>query len=1082
MMRQFKQAAMVLLCMGTMAAGAEGQSATLAAVRGSVADESGSAVEGARVQLRDAASGRTVTAVSDTDGRFFMPNLTPGRAYEISVEAVGFLPGVVGELVVQAGRIHDVSLTLEAGVIPLPGIEARAAGGSPLAARGGVSVSVDAAELQRYPSFDRNLVDAASLSPLAVRTREGFSIAGQNPRFNLLHIDGIRHQDLLGAGSAGGPGAASNAKPLPLDAVEQLQMQVAPFDVRSSGFSGGLINAVTRAGTNDRVSRVFAHYRDHRFAGSQEASPQRTPLGGSRNHLVGATLSGPIRRDNAHYLLALELEGQASPSPGFNLGSADPLATRVAPQSAARLAAILQHRYGIDAGSHQAVIVKNPRQNVFGRLDWQFGAHRFTARHNSAWGELEVPPTRDAAGPYDFASQVRRHSTSSHAGSVQVISEFGGRLSNDFVVSLHHARESVSPLSSAPAIEVLVASQFDTLTVQRVLRAGGHTEAHANDASQLALEVQNAVTTWWGHHVLTVGAGAELATFRATQLSSATGRFVFPNLTALEADLPARFERTLAVTGDQTTRLEAFHFSAFVQDHWTVSNRLTLSVGLRADLPYLRVPVEPHPAVSADLGLAAKMNGLFAPLLAPRLAATWIGDDNRTRVRAGAGVFTGRPPYIWLAHALNRSGGDFVVMTCELDRAPRLGAADSPEECRPPRNSSSGAPIPGSARYDPVVAVLDRDFAFPQDLRLALGADRQFAGGAWVASADLVFTRAMRQVSLRDANISAPLGSTSHELGHSDGFGFEERASVGTPTNWGFTTTRPSDAFSQVVLVGNGTGNRALSFSMGLNGRLAQADIRAAWTLSRSIDLQSLTAPDPATNLANVPISADPALPLAALSDFDRPHRVLLSLAAPSPVAGITLAALYSAQSGAPFTYVYDIDINGDGAPGPGRPHSYNDPIYVPADAADFPGALGSAAAFEQFVAQEPCLQRWRGRVLPRNACRGPATHRLDLQGSRSFEVGGRRARVQLDLLNFLSVLGLDAAEVRAVPSAVPLLSVQTPRSWALTNESARDPLQATFVGPAARESDGSLHVLPVHTIDHAASRWQARLGLSLHW
>lgn len=597
-------------------------------------------------------------------------------------------------------------------------------------------------------------------------------------------------------------------------------------------------------------------------------------------------------------------------------------------------------------------------------------------------------------------------------------------------------------------------------------------------------DLRNSLTGLWGRHVFAAGAGVELGWFSGEELPSAHGRYIFPSLAALEANRPARFERVVTEDGYEGNGLFVTHLSAFVQDYWTPHDRLDLNIGVLVELPYLKGRTIPDPDLAREMGLATPTTAWLSPSWSPRIGATWLTADSRTRLRGGAGIMSGRPPYAWLAQAVNRSGSRTALLTCDISRAPRLDATRSPpDECAPVTYLPSGPPAPGEARITPLAAMLASDFSFPRDLRASMGADRAFAGNAWMATADLVYTRSLRQVFFRDVNLGPPLESTSHLGGHSDGFGFEERVSIGTPVPAGFAPIRRSDAFGQVIQMGNASGNRALSFSLGIGGRIGDTDLRGAYNWSRSIDRQSLNGSDIAAIVGNMPTVGDPRAPLAVLSDFDRPHRLLLGVSGPVPgMRGTRMVVHYSAESGAPYTFVYDLDINGDGMPGPIGPTAYNDPVYIPVSPTEFPGSFTSARYLDQLVGSESCLARWRGRVLPRNACRGPAVHQLDLQVSRDFVVKARSVRVVADLINVLSLLGAEAGNVRSVPVAVPILSVETPRSTAGGTDTSREPLHASYAGPLQRMPDGTVRPLPVHTLDPAASRWQARLGLSVDW
>jgi hypothetical protein len=208
---------------------------------------------------------------------------------------------------------------------------------------------------------------------------------------------------------------------------------------------------------------------------------------------------------------------------------------------------------------------------------------------------------------------------------------------------------------------------------------------------------------------------------------------------------------------------------------------------------------------------------------------------------------------------------------------------------------------------------------------------------------------------------------------------------------------------------------------------------------------------------------------------------VLLSLSHRLRATGGTeLSLLYIGESGTPYTYVYDLDINGDAAPGPGITDAFNDPLYVPPALSGFPGSLGSAIAFGNLLAVEPCLSAWRGLIMARNECRSPAIHRLDLRASHSLQVRGTDVRFIADLLNALSLIGSDRGRVQTVPALVPILGVESRPPGDLGAPQESQPLSAWYAGGRVREADGRLRVLPPGTLDAAASRWQAQIGIEI--
>jgi hypothetical protein len=1073
-----RAAAILLLSVATPSLAAA-QGAALAGVRGTViAAEHGGPLAQVRVEARHEATGRTATGITDGEGRYIVANLPAGGGWTITATALGYSPGRAEDVELVAGTMHRFDFTLTPVAVALPGVEVRVRGDPRFGAdRSGAATVVTTEAVRAHPTIDRNVLELVALSPMAARARDGMTIAGQNARFNALHIDGGRYQDLFGASADGTPGGRANARPLPIDAVEQFQVLVAPFDVRQTGFTGGLLNVVTRGGTNRWEAAGFGHHRDGRLIGSLDLEGQSAIADGFSNTLAGFTVGGPLARDRAHVFAAIELERRAVPGSGYNLGSADAFAARLAPDSAAQFARVLREVYGIDAGKVGQLTLNNPRENVFARLDWQLAAgHRLQLRHNFAAARQDLGPNRAPVGAYELGSQGYRYRGSAHATTLQLVSALGGRWSNDLLVNVQRIADRTTPVSTAPGVEIDVVSRFDSLFVLRRVRAGGHFEAQDNDITQRGTELRTALTGGIGRHLLTVGAGAELLDFDSRYVPNPNGLFFFESLGTLEARQPATYERTLVVDGtDPGARFGVAHFSIFAQDEWSPLDGLTLHAGLRIDVPLLRDRPAANPLLRDELGLDTRTLPRTAPLWSPRVAFNWQSARRyRTQLRGGAGIFTGRPAYAWLAAAYAQTGMQTRILTCSGDVVPVLDAGARPDACRDS--------APGEHTRSAAVTVFGEDFRFPQDLRFAGGFDQDLPFG-FVASADFVLAVARRQVFLRDVNLDAPVETKTHEGGYTDGFGFHDRTSFGTPTVDGFSTRRRSDAFNQVIQLDDNAENRALALGFELAGRAAGTSVRGAYTWTRSLDVQSLVHRDPATNLGTTVTHGHPNSPAAVRSDFDRPHRLLLSLARSfaSRAGESGVSVLYIGESGTPYTYVYSFDINGDAFPGTGTRDTYDDAIYVPFLPSEYPGSLGSAAAFHNMTSRDDCLAAWRGNVIGRNACRAPATHRLDLRLSHARRVAGAEVRLTGDVLNVLHLLGSRYGRIRHVAPLMPLLDVQSPRTTnPLEPSPATVPLNAWYAGPITRDDNGRIRALPPYTLDATASRWQAQLGLEI--
>ena len=239
----------VLLALVGIPAIAAAQGVTTGALRGKVTDDAGRAVAGAVLTLVNTQTGLRANATSRADGLYNIENVTPGGPFTLNARAIGFHPVAHEGIRISLGQVVSLDLKLTPAAAKVTELTVRGAAESPMlsTARTGAAVYVSDSVIQRLPTIYRNFTDFISTAPQS----NGTSVAGQNNRFNNIQIDGAVNNDLFGLGSTGTPGGQVNARPISVEAVKEFQVLIAPFDVRQGGFTGGLVNAVTRSGTND---------------------------------------------------------------------------------------------------------------------------------------------------------------------------------------------------------------------------------------------------------------------------------------------------------------------------------------------------------------------------------------------------------------------------------------------------------------------------------------------------------------------------------------------------------------------------------------------------------------------------------------------------------------------------------------------------------------------------------------------------------------------------------------------------------------------------------------------------------------
>ncbi len=916
-----------IVLLGGWWASVSAQGIATSGIRGVVTLAGGSPAGGVRIVVTHPGTGAEASVLSGEDGRYFIGNLRPGGPYLVSATRVGLAPARRDGVLLSVGEVLRVDFELRDEALRLEGLEVSVAMDPVFSsARTGAALILDAELMTRLPTISRNLVDFSNVSPL-VRVAEGaISIAGQNQRYNAIVVDGAISQDLFGLSKSGIAGGQANAKLIPLEAVEQHQVQVAPYDVRLSGFTGGMLNFVTRSGTNVWEGSVFGTARDQRLLGNIVVDGVSARPGDLRRRIGGFTVGGPLVRDRLHLFMAGETERIRQSTGGYSHGIVAPIRTALAADSARRFQEIMQQRYGVDAGTAAEYPLENPTDNLFLRLDFLARPdQRIVLRHNLVRAEGDIAANREPVAEYGFSSNGYRHRNTTNTTTLQWYAGIGARYSNELMLNHHRIRDREDLASAFPLVDVDIRSDFNGSVVFRRARAGADLLAQAGNLDQDILQFTNNLTGRFGRHIVTAGLAAEEVRIRQEAMLGGLGSYRFASLAALEANRPDFYQRQVFLPGsgeDATTRFSLRRVGTYLQDDWSPREDLTVRAGLRVDLPTFLERPGRNPAVEETFGRNTASLPSGNLLFSPRLGFNWrSGGEAPTQIRGGAGIFAGTLPLVWVADAFTNDGMRSAFLVCEGANAPGFDSTP-PVSCLDGTGADAGLPA--------AVTIFDPDFRFPRDLRGSLAVDRALPLG-FVGTIEWVYTRALDQVLLRDLNLADPVEDPRHQDGYTHGYG--NRLHFGTPTITGYRPRRRSDDFTQVIEITNGAVN--YSYSLGFELQRSFSEhllLRSGYSFSRSGDTQSLLSTNAIENLALNPSGAGPNGPRIAPSHYDRPHKVTASVTTrlPSGWGAGELTLHYSGQSGKPYSYVYLNDVNGDGYPGRGATlDGTNDPIHI---------------------------------------------------------------------------------------------------------------------------------------------------------
>lgn len=1052
-----------------------GQSQTTSAIRGTVVRTDGAPVVGSRVTIRHTLTGNARGVLTDPEGRFVLLLVQPGGPYTVTAGYVGFADAVEEGIQLQVGETYEVRLVLMEQVVEIEGLAARVERDEIFnAAQMGPATLLNERTVQSVPLASRDIMDLAVLSPL-VRTTEGggFSVAGQNDRYNSILVDGIVNKDAFGLTAGGVPGGQAGAKLLPLDAVAQYEILVAPFDAGLSGFAGGVMNAVTRTGTNDWYMRASAVARDESLMGDLTLPSGSAEASGIQRTLLGLSAGGPIQRDQAHFFVSGEFETRSRPPSGFNLNREPPELVGILPEAVGAFQLLMQDDFGLDAGRSGPYTLDQTLANLFARVDWTVAdGHRLTVRNVLAWASNDESPNRSPFEPYEFSSNANFRESFSNTTSAQFFSDLGDWGGNEVALTVQHATDQTEPAVSWPQLEVVLESPDMFITPTRPVRAGASFFAQENDLAQTSVRLANTLTLARGRSTWTVGLLGTWYDIEHTYLPGALGDWFYASWVDVLNNAPQRYQRTELLDGQSATvSFNVAEVGGFVQDEVDLGRGFTLRAGLRLDAPFLLDQPPENPRIESFFGRSTANAPSGMLLISPRIGLNWQGGERlKTQVRAGAGLFTGQLPHVWLSNAFQNTGMRSVTRSCfgrwtddplSGNTAPPFDPAQPPETC-----------LFGQPTEVRVVTLFDENFTYPQYAKFSAAVDQEITPGLR-ASMGLIFTHSINQVLLREINIQPQ----TEGLLPMYGYGGTARMYFGVPTDEGFYPIRLLPGFDQVLLATNADGDRSWSLNAELRGELGdRLSFHAGYAYARSYDRMSLTSVDLISNFGFTPTRADPNSPPLTPSNFDRPHKLVLSVfGAPIPGLETTeVALLYTGESGLPFSYVYRGDLNGDGYPflGPAFDRN-NDLLFVPQEATHLPSSIGTYTRLAAALETDECLKEFRGRFMTRNGCRAPWQNRLDLRMAHTARIGGAEIRLSADVINLLNLVNSDWGLVRTIPPTASLLAPleRIPPSAELLSEWAAGLLPF-------RDAQGKLVTPEPWSVATPESQWQAQFGL----
>lgn len=1068
---------------------ASGQGVTTANMSGKVTDQNGGILPGATIVAVHVPSGTTYGTTTGTNGVYFMPSMRVGGPYKVTISFVGYKDAVYDDVYLNLGTTFNLDAQLSEAQVEIQEVVVTGVRSNVFSSdRTGAATSITREYITALPTINRSINDFTKLTPQA----SGRSFVGQDARLNNITIDGSIFNNSFGL--ADQPGGRTGTAPISLDAIEEIQVSIAPFDVRQAGFVGAGVNAVTKSGTNDFSGSAFYTVRNQSWIGDKAHGVDVN----SQDFNVaqyGFRLGGPIIKNKLFFFVNGEFESDVRPATSYraNLGgeTVGGNITRVLKSDLDNLSSYLKEKFNYETGPYQGYNNEMRGNKFLVKLDYNISNnHKFSIRYNWLDSQTDVLCSNSSSlgfGNRRTNTQALNYQNSNYIQKEIIHSVIGelnstfGRFSNNLIIGYTYQNEDRGSRGDFfPLVEIQNASTtyitfgFEPFTPNNLL-------------SYKTYQLQNNLTYFAGNHTVTAGFNLERFTFRNVFFPGSQSVYVYnsladwyndadnylanPNRTVSPVTL-RRFQlRYSALPGGaepvQPTRVT--YAGAYIQDQFTPLKGLKVTAGIRVDVPIFDNTGFKNETVAGQTfidrkGQPYKINTDKLPdpklLYSPRLGFNYdVTGDRKIQLRGGTGLFTGRPAFVWISNQIGNNG----VLTGFIQTDNTTAYPFNPD---PAHYIPATPTLPSS--YE--LAITDPDFKFPQTWRSNIATDIKLPFG-FLSTLEFIYNQEVNGIGYFNANL--PL---SNNVVYRPG-GVIERPR--------YTSTRINSNVVNAITLDNSNNGYGYSLAASLEKPFANGFfVKAAYNFGVSkntVDPGSIAAGSYNNNL----IYWDPNNAYLSYSNNDQRHRFIFAASYKLEYKkfGSTQIGLFlEGRNQGRTSYYYSNDLNGDG--------NTNDLLYIHKNMSEMnfvsydpDGTAGpaptytaadQAADWELYIKQDKYLNANRGKFAERNGVIFPWIWSADLNITQEFYIytGGKRNVLQftMNIINVTNLINSDWGVGWVINSNRPIRVVN-----AMANPAATYRLNTLGV-----KTDGTI-VKITDTFSRSASLgdvWSAQFGI----
>jgi hypothetical protein len=1021
---------------------------TSSGMNGRITGPNNESLPGATIVAVHQPSGTQYGTISNSEGRFTLPGMRSGGPYSVEVSFVGYNKASYSDVILSLGESYGLDVSLKEESVDVGEVIVMGSKGPVFnSEKNGASINVNNRQIAMMPTISRSINDVTRLTPQA----NGNQIGGGNYRQNYITVDGAQFNNAFGIGT----NLPAGGSPISLDALDQISVNITPFDVRQSGFVGASVNAVTRSGTNEFSGSVYTYMQNEKFKGNKVGSATfvKNP---SDYQMQGVRLGGPIIKNKLFFFVNYEMEKNTIPGPprvAATAAAPTNYANNIARPTAAdmdMMSDYLLKTYGYETGPYQGYSNESPGSKFLARIDWNINQnHKFNIRYSDTKSKSPSYPSTSIS-PFSSIYTGNRQAMDAiwykNAGyyqeanfsslSSELNSRFGGgKFSNTLRYTYSFQNEPRSTEGKIfPFVDILKDPDNNPATNNSTVYTTFGTElfSYGNLREVKTTTITDDFSWSMGKNNLTFGLQYENNSTKNGFMRFGSSFYVFKSWDDFVNGVkPQNFGLTFSNTPGYEQAFPSFDFnqySAYLQDEIAVNAKLKVVAGFRVDLPTYSQAVDAHPMISALTFGDNKYNTATLPkskmLLSPRVGFNYdVNGDRSLIVRGGTGIFTGRVPFVWIVGQVGDAGMIQTTQTFTGATVPGPFNPD-PRAYYPTSQPAVGTVIPST------FTIISDDFKVPQTWKSSLAVDAKLPWGlkgtlegiynkdintAFFVNEGLKGGVPLNIAGYPDNRIVYPVTATA-----TNGNKYYQTISSDGKT---VTTGLPAggNGVSPIVLENRKggyyysvTAKLEKSFDSGFYGMIAFTHSEAKNLVDGAGD-QAASAwnGNPNINGANSPelSYASYVTPNKLIANVSYKIEYLKKMAT-------SFSVFYEGGAPSRFSYVYSTNIVRDGA-------GSNNLIYVPKDASEITfvdqtvkdkdgvNVLWTAAAqsdaFFAYVDQDKYLKTRKGQYAERNGAVMPWRNQFDLKVMQEFflKVGGKRNTIQvsLDILNAANLI-----------------------------------------------------------------------------